>query len=869
MPKLPIAAADFPTFNRFTALAGESAAQDQAIAPKRICNAPAPRASSRAAPTQVLNPREAAVREAILATGAPESRALVRTLENYLASATTPEARDTVTLRMEQALAARGHDVAVLRDLRIHALDSVLTRAAWTTLMAELPGWASSALTAGQLARSVFTGTWSCVATVLPSLAAALPTLRTHADFDALVQSLPESVRSGLWTLHESVAQADAQSRPNLGGGHLLSALAVAALLWQLRQQLPKPSGQLQGIGKFIADLPGHWQQLAVLNGVGGALFKPVEATGGADLTAPKVKLTPEQKQARTLHQDAVNRGSDVVPDWNPAIDHVGLSAAPGTLQPGSAIAAPPAGLLDAAPDAATSPASRQRGGVLAWLGAGIAALGHTVRGGFQAVPQAPPAVEMTLMGASALKEVTATTPLVPTEVAAATGTAATRAFPGLRRTPLAAAAGLAVTGVGALAMGLKNHFWPDSAAATPAELAERLATQVAELPNGHWGTGLDRVLGELEITQRGARMRRAAPDATSTPSGATADVGTQVQDVPADLLDALRADPALMQQVQSMRLWSVAVARDIAAQPGWAWVATLPASEQELLVSQWQALRALTPALAAVEAATDTAITSALQDVGWRGEWRDIEVRLPSVEVAGVKVDDRLPLLQFCLAREARDGEHSFLRDDVPVSAAEWAQLDRFVTGTDAPRLRAAINARVEQVRPALSRALQARLVIDALKAKAHGVLGSGSAYRRGADVVLGFLQGTGAVERAALTYVDRLRDGSTVTVQVPNYLVLRSASDDPALSGQVVLYRSDLSSFQAFGDESAFRQFLDTQRARIGAFAADGGIDHTLAGDIVQAALPAQRAAVRGLVQSWEARLARYQSGQRGPQA
>lgn len=172
-----------------------------------------------------------------------------------------------------------------------------------------------------------------------------------------------------------------------------------------------------------------------------------------------------------------------------------------------------------------------------------------------------------------------------------------------------------------------------------------------------------------------------------------------------------------------------------------------------------------------------------------------------------------------------------------------------------------------MEQVRPALSQTVQARLVIDALKAKAQGVLGSGDAHRRGADIVLGFLQGTGAVERATLTYTDHLPNGAKVNIAVPNYLVLRSV--EPGTEGQVVLYRSDLSSFQAFGDETAFRQYLDTHRARVGAFAANGEIDRTLGDDIVQAALPSQRAGVRGLVDAWEARLARYQSGQRGPQA
>ncbi|WP_448143910.1 hypothetical protein [Stenotrophomonas bentonitica] len=867
MPPFPPPVATLQHLTPHRAPPNGSAAQDPAShhTPRHVGNAASPCVPATSALDLTLSPHEAAVHDAILATGAPESTALAWTMKKYLASAASPEERAAIIQCMEQALAARGHDVAVLRNLGIHALDSVLSRAAWTTLMAELPGWAGSALSAGQLARSVFTGTWSSVATVLPSLAAALPTLRTHADFDALVQSLPETVRNGLWALHESVTQADAQLRPKLGGGHLLSALAVAALLWQLRQQLPKPSGQLQGIGSFIADLPKHWQRVAVLNGVGGTLFKPVEATHGADLAAPKVKLTEEQKQARILHQHAVDRGSAVIPTWDTSVDEVELARAPGTLAEGSAIAAPPTAAAETPADAATSPAGRQRGGWLAWLGAGVAALGQAARGGFQAVPEAMPAVEMTLMGPSTLNEVTSTTPLV--RVASAADAASTaRLFPNLRQSLLAQATVKTVAALGAAGAALmvaKRYFWPGTPPATPAELAERLAGDVVELPSGHWGTGLDLVLGELDATSRGPRMRRAAVQATAAPVTHAGTAGAQLHGRPGTLLDALKSDTALLDRVQSMRLWSVAVARDvIASQPGWQWVATLPASEQELLVSQWQVVRELAPALAEVDAATEAAMTAALLKTGWRGPWQDIEVKLPTTQVAGIAVDDRLPLLQYCLTRDVGD-RHAFLRAGTGVTADERAQLAAFVGSADARLLRGAINARMEQVRPALSRTVQARLVIDALKAKAQGVLGSGNAHRRGADIVLGFLQGTGAVERAELTYAD----GPNVKIVVPNYLVLRSV--EQGTEGQVVLYRSDLSSFQTFGDETAFRQYLDTRRARIGAFVANGNIDATLGDDIVQAALPAQRAEVRGLVQSWEARFARYQSGQRGPQA
>jgi hypothetical protein len=884
MPIFDRAAGALSTFNPFNAPANEPGAQDAAgtgaNTPTHVSNATSPYPQEATTLNVVLTPRERAVHDAILETEAPERGALVWTMKKYIAAATTPEERDAITQRMEQALAARGRDVAMLRHLGINTLDCALTRAAWTTLMAELPGWASSAMTAGQLARSVFTGTWGSVAAVLPSLAVALPSLRTHEQFDALVQSLPETLRASLWTLHEQIAQADAQLRPNLGGGHLVSALAVAALLWQVQRSLPKPAGQLQGIGRFIAELPLHWQRIAVLNGVGGALLAPgaVAADGETDVPVERdqraLRPAPEEKAQRIEFQRWADRDlRPGPPRIRPTIDSLEpvtfeASRAPGAPQAGGPTREPAAALRPAGPaDAAASPGSRQQAGWLAWLGAGIATLGHAARGGFQSVPQAAPAVEMTLMGGSALREVVTAPLMSPEAVEVATGAATTaRMFPNLRRTPLALAAAATVTGAGAAVMGLKRYFWPDTAAATPIALAEQLAGEVVALPGGQWGTGLDLLLGDLDPdpAPRGARLRRAATNTAGALPVARDAPAEQLQGVSPDQLEALRADPALMQQAQTARVWSVAVARDLATQPGWAWVATLPASEQELLVSQWQALRTLTPALAEVEAATDATISAALQDVGWSGEWRDIEVRLPSVTVAGILVDNRLPLMQYCLTREGGNEHRSFLRNGVPVRDAEWAHLEQLVHRVDAPGLRALIKARVEQIRPDLSRALQARLVIAALKAKAHGELGSGDAHLRGADIVLGFLQGARTVERATLVYEDRIND-TPVRVQLPDYLVLR----EPGPQGQVVLYRADLARFQAFDDQRAFRQFLDTRRARAGVFTADGAIDHTIADAIVAAAPRALRSELRTRVDGWEAGLARYQSGQGDAQA
>lgn len=53
--------------------------------------------------------------------------------------------------------------------------------------------------------------------------------------------------------------------------------------------------------------------------------------------------------------------------------------------------------------------------------------------------------------------------------------------------------------------------------------------------------------------------------------------------------------------------------------------------------------------------------MTSALLKAGWRGPRQDIEVKLPTTQVAGIAVDDRLPLLQYCLTRDVGTGTPSF----------------------------------------------------------------------------------------------------------------------------------------------------------------------------------------------------------------
>jgi hypothetical protein len=802
-----------------------------------------------------LNAEESTVMRAILRSGDPRAGEVAALMQRQLDETSGPldqEARARITVFYRALLEQRAADPAALAAFLSSAASRVLNRLQLTLVSTAIPGMAPLA-TVGQMAHSLYQRNWSSVAAALPSLATLLPSLRHWDEVEQLIQSLPADIRGGIEALHSWIECTDEALMPQLDIRQAGPALAVAVLLWQVQKALPEPSQALQGVGRFVAGLPGYWQTLVGMNSVGGSLLAHVVKPDGPDLSADKVRPTPEQKKALVEHQKAVDRGHAVVPEWQvTGAEHADWTV-PGQPHRGSAIAAPPAAVgAQQQHDAATSPASRA--GFFAPLLAFLPLLHRA--GDFVQVPQGPPSVEMQLMGESALHEVLPTQPLIepPPMLATAGSAGAMRGFASRHPRTMAAAVATGVAAAAGGVVALAWYLWGRKTDAPTLEaLVDLAAMRIEKAPDGAWRSELDRLEHALDTdlavesapddASRSGRVRRDAAQSTSTAAPSTA--------------------PSLHEQIPVMRLWSLAVARDIAQQPGWEWVAQAPASEQELLVTHWHALRQEQAKLVELDTIPGAALTAALQAHGWTAGWDDIEVRLPSTRAAGVTVDDRLPLLEYCLARGA-NADATFLRGNVPLSGPELHALSRFVASEGCKGLRAEVDARVEILRPALEASVKATLVIHALRAKAQGTLGGGGEHLAGADIVLGFLQGTPEVTSSPLTYVDRLADGSEVRIAVPNYLVLRSDRNH-----QVVLYRSDLSTFQAFKDEGGFRQFLDTRRAKAGMFVDHQRVDQTLAHDIVHATAPHQQAAVRERVQAWEPRLTLFQTRPQHPDA
>lgn len=822
---------------------------------------------------------------AIRSSGDPNAADVVRLMQRELDTASGPQdqnVRAQITGFYRTLLEQRSADPAALSAFLSSAASRVLNRLQLTLMAIAIPGAAPLAA-AGQMVHSLYQRNWSSVAAALPSLAAMLPSLRHWDEVEQLIQLLPADIRSGLEALHGWIESTDEALLPQLDIRQAGPALAVAVLLWQVQKALPPPSQALHGVGRFVAGLPGYWQTLVGMNSVGESLLAHVVTPDGPDLASDKVRPTPQQKKALVAHQKAFDRGHAIVPAWqDTGVAHADWTV-PGQPQRGSAIAAPPAaGEAQQHPDAATSPASHP--GLAASLIAMVPFLHRAA--GFVQVPQAPPPVEMQLMGESALHEVLPTEPLIqpPPMLATAGSAGAMRGFASRypRTVTAAVATGVAAAagGVVALARTGLNYFWYSSEAAPSFEAQVDLAAlHIEKTPDGAWQSGLsqleetldtgpapemDEEESALTAAPRAGRARRDASAVERTTTGAPA---------------TTRAPPTALaphEQVHVMRLWALAVANELAKTPDLEWLARAPESEQELLVTYWHALRQEQAALVELDAIPGTALSAALQAQGLSSGWQDIEVDLGKTRIAGVTSDERLPLLEYCLARgndadsSTRVKEATFLRGGEPISGPELEQLRGFAASAGCTGLRAQVNAQVETLRPRLETAVKAKVVIHALRAKTKGELGSGAGQLRGADIVLGFLQGKPDVESSPLTYVDRLADGTEVSIVVPNYLVLRSTSADRDINGQVVLYRADLSTFQAFDDEDAFREFLDEKRAKAGLFVNNHDVDQTLAGDIVRAAPPHQQPDIRERVgTAWEERLLLSQTRPRDPDA
>ncbi len=220
------------------------------------------------------DPQEQALIERILCTGAVQAETVVAMLRRKLQGVVDPAARAAIMAPFEHALRAEAGWTSTLASLTRNTLDSVLNRTAWSVLSAALPT-AATALAGAQLLRS---RSWSAIVALLPLLAEQLPSLRSHAQFEALVQSLPSALRNSLATLHDWVEQADAPFAPRLQVAPGL-AVVTAVLLWQLQRALPAEPAPRHGLPGFIAALPRHWGQLAGFMRLGRALLAPAPTT--------------------------------------------------------------------------------------------------------------------------------------------------------------------------------------------------------------------------------------------------------------------------------------------------------------------------------------------------------------------------------------------------------------------------------------------------------------------------------------------------------------------------------------------------------------------------------------------------------------
>lgn len=844
-------------------------------APVAIRNGASASLATRIPSRHELNARKNLILDQFRHSTDPTAPQLAAMLREKLRNAPDAATREAIIARFEHELSKPEQLLPALKNLCCNIVNATTQQYMWRLSSQALPG-ITGAASAAQVARALYEGDWRAISAALPSLLPFLPALRSVDDIEAFIRSLPPTVVETLQWMHDWVQRADDATTLELGIEEAGGALAAAVLLWQLHSRLPQVSEPLHGVSGFVANLPHHWRKLVSLNGLGGQLFAPVaEGPGrmrGLDRKEMVAFKRAEDRRHLTSYNETVSLPHRLAPApasvLLPAALDLQKAAAPQALATPGPIAELPLDELYAA----ASPAAGAYSGVASWLTWLGSCLG--LAGGFEKVASNEIWIEMAEGGAMQ--------PLgAPVDPASSNllGGAPKATTPSLlagmgnfiKQNPLKAT----VVGTGTLAAAgvawFKDTIWPPGAPAPTLEQLAAMLTREVVSVDGSWGTGIDQLLGTPDV--RGKRRPRHVlePANATAPTTNTTGASPEKPSVKG-LTDAQReqmlGDVQLTDTLRSVQAWALALAEDIARQDGWKWVGTLVGSEQELVVTQLRRLHELEPVLTSLEALPQRLLDDALKQHGYTTGGAGLQVDLGTTTVAGVKVQETMPLLEYCLTRAGSSASPvRIIRDGKPFSATQLELLQGFLAGQDCQQLQQRVEARSEAQQPALVAALRARLVIEAVKAKASGALGSGpSAHRRGADIVLGYLQGAQDVESSLLTYSDVLADGSNVEFTVPHYLVLRSASDDDRLNGQVVLYRADLQKFDVFKDESAFRQVLDERRAKAGLHVVNNEIDKTLVKDILAAAPPALRPQVQEQVDRWQERQAAFQNGKQG---
>jgi len=363
-----------------------------------------------------------------------------------------------------------------------------------------------------------------------------------------------------------------------------------------------------------------------------------------------------------------------------------------------------------------------------------------------------------------------------------------------------------------------------DLAAKSDEELIGLMERTVVALPDGSWASAWD--VWEAGAASGSHRRRRSVnqgrtsnslPVSTGSAAGKVGDV-LLGQDGSADSRwQAIT--PKQVEDVRTKHQMEMAILRRLAKTKDYQWLNQLTEAEQRLWFTERHVAAQADKAWNELGASAITRLDALLRQTGWLGPWQSIEVKVSGSKVDGKPIDDRIPLLQYCLYRPSTTGEVRFLRGDEEVTPDQ----SRILTAVMASQARKELVNSVQSpssVNAQVADGLSAKFKKDALESKARGALtGGGDAFLRGADIVLGFINHSAHVESSRIRFtgledvnVPTSNTQSSKQFDVPDYLVLRSSQSDPdeQRRGQVVLYRSKLRSFTTFANEESFRQFI-----------------------------------------------------------
>lgn len=710
-----------------------------------------------------------------------------------------------------------------LRDGAMHAAGQALgVPFQWATLVSGIHQAAQS-------------GRWPDVLQAIALTGAAwLPSLRNNQTLDALVLSLPEQVRNGLYTLHEQIDQHGVPRFP-LPVQQLVPALAVAVVLWKVSQVLPKlgpDTNQLtHPVSRLVAKLPDYWQQLTVVNRLGGALLAaPSPPAPNAEL----VKVLSESQQQNHTLQEAL----DALPETlRKKFADADASARYSAMQQvmhgdksehtsellakaiGESNTASLRDLIEDLQGARVDHHAFDNWGatVSQWLHGTL----HGSKAGEQLVSvnnstgadgtDQPSDLHHPAIGSPASRNA-AQTPLLPVTATAAVAATTLGYAPAL--VPAVIQGGIVAGCIYALKKIYDRMAATDDAgppAQRPASSTEPPVQpllrihDLAELEALESTLVLDPTTGEVLSAERVLPWVQEGPIKRRK-----REAGRIAADAPVPGASEREAQRNIQQ----------ALADHLATLDNTRWLSHLTAGERQLWVALGGQIEENHGHWKAITRSAQTTLGEVLEAHGWQeDDAEQILVRLPNGYVDGHPLPDELPLLEYCLYRKNGNAPVQLTYQGKAVSDSQATRLNAVLNDPRCTGLTQGLQQ--EDHTGVLARTTNLKFKMALLEAKARGNLQAGpNSVLRGLEIATAFSNGDPHVEYAYLDYTGLADAGKGETFSVPGYLVLRSTLNDPDHNrrGQVVIYNFDEHSLHSFKSESSFRQYLDERRAASG---------------------------------------------------